>query len=92
MSGNKEKILRPHSLSLTSRKELKLSGISNVDSFNEEMIIAYTDYGELVIRGRKLKIENLNVDSGDLHIKGEINSLIYEDLKKRKPKFSKIFK
>ena len=58
MSGNKEKILRPHSLSLSLRKELRLSGISNVDSFNEEVIIAYTDYGELVIKGQKLKMEN----------------------------------
>lgn len=92
MSGNKEKILRPHSLSLSLRKELRLSGISNVDSFNEEVIIAYTDYGELVIKGQKLKMENLNVESGDLFIKGEINSLVYNNSKKGKSKFSKIFK
>jgi len=92
MNNSKEKVLRPHSLSLSSRKDLKISGISNVDSFNEEIIVAYTDYGELIIRGKKLKMENLNVDCGDLHIKGEISSLAYAESRNSKSVFSKIFK
>ena len=92
MANSKEKVLRPHSLTLSLRRELKLSGISNIDSFNEELIIAYTDYGVLAIKGKKLKMETLNVDSGDLQIKGEINSLVYNDLKARKSVLPKIFK
>ena len=91
-NSNKEKILKPHSLSLSSKKDLKITGISDVDSFNEEIIVAYTDYGELIIRGKNLKMENLSIDSGQLQIKGDINSLAYAESKNGKSVFSKIFK
>ena len=91
-NSNKEKILKPHSLSLSSRKDLKITGISDVDSFNEEIIVAYTDYGELIIRGKNLKMENLSIDSGQLQIKGDINSLAYAEARNGKSVFSKIFK
>lgn len=92
MNNTKEKTLKPHSLTLSNRKELRASGISNVDSFNEEIIVAYTDYGELIVRGKKLKIETLNIDSGELSICGDIFSLAYTESKEGKSVFSKIFK
>ncbi len=66
-----------HNLTLEARKKLTASGVSNVDSFDEQTIVAYTDLGELTIRGQGLKINNLNVETGELVVEGEVHSLIY---------------
>ena len=65
----------PHSLILENRKMLTATGVSNVDSFNEQEIVAYTDLGELIVRGSKLHINKLNIETGELTIDGEVVSL-----------------
>ena len=57
----------PHSLILENRKLLTATGVSNVDSFDEDTIIAYTDLGEIVIKGKGLhisKFRNRRDESG----------------------------
>ena len=72
---NKDKIRLPHNLILKDRAELTLSGVTDVDSFDETTIIAYTDYGELTVKGENLHINMLNIDTGDLSIDGRVSSL-----------------
>ena len=77
-----------HNLILENRKKLSVSGIEEVESFNEEEIILRTSgYGILVIKGTELHINRLNVDSGDVNIAGFVNSMDYidESLKSRGP-------
>lgn len=69
----------PHSLILENRKKLTATGVSNVDSFDEQTVVAYTDLGELVIHGSNLHIDKLNIDSGELTLNGEIISMSYTD-------------
>ena len=64
---------------LKERKTLTSTGVSNVDSFNEETVVAYTALGEMTIRGRQLKIQRLDVQAGELTVEGEILSLHYTD-------------
>lgn len=54
-------------------------GVSNVDSFDEQTIVAYTDLGELVVKGKNLHINKLNVETGELTLDGEISSLSYAE-------------
>lgn len=89
MTENKDRNLLPHSLILKDRKEISLTGVTDVDSFDENSIVAYTNYGELTINGNELHISALNTDSGELSIDGEITSLIYLD---NKPKAEGFFK
>lgn len=70
-----------HKLILDNRKTLTATGVSNVDSFDDQTIVAYTDLGELVIRGRNLQIGKLNTDTGELTVTGEICSFAYTDQK-----------
>jgi sporulation protein YabP len=90
---NKDKIRLPHNLILKDRAELTLSGVTDVDSFDETTIIAYTDYGELTVSGTNLHIISLDVDKGEMSVDGKISSLIYVD---QGPKttgfFSKVFR
>ena len=72
-----DKLTFPHSLVLEERKKLTVSGVSDVDNFDEEEIDAYTDIGELIIRGDSLKISHLNTETGELSVEGNISSLSY---------------
>ena len=76
---NKFENIREHTLSLVDRKVLGISGIKDVDSFNEEAIIVVLDKGELVIRGNMLHISKLSIETGELTVDGEITSLAYND-------------
>lgn len=80
-----------HSLSLLNREDMKLSGIKDVDSFNETEIIAVTAYGDLSIRGDMLHVEELNLDTGDMKISGKVDALVYTDTKKGSGIFKRLF-
>ena len=82
----------PHSLILENRKMLTATGVSNVDSFNEQEIVAYTDLGELIVRGSKLHINKLNIETGELTIDGEVVSLTYSGNQSSGGFFSRLFK
>ncbi len=84
---------QPHNLILEERAKLKMTGVTDVDSFDEATVIAYTSAGELTITGTKLHINSLNTESGELVVEGSITSLNYID---REPKstgfFGKMFR
>jgi sporulation protein YabP len=59
------------------RKKLLLSGVTDVDRFEEDIIHAYTILGELTVKGQNLHVNALSVETGDMDISGDINSLVY---------------
>lgn len=69
----------PHSLILENRHSLTATGVSNVDSFDEQTVVASTSLGELTIRGEHLNINTLNMETGELTLEGEIDSMYYSD-------------
>ena len=74
-----------HNLILEKRKSLSISGITDVDSFDEKEISLYTQLGELTIQGRELHIDAMSVETGDMTITGDIWALIYGDRDKKGP-------
>lgn len=72
-----DKMPLAHKLALDERKRLTVSGVSDVDSFDEEMIIAYTSLGELTIKGDGLRILHLDTQTGELSVDGNVSALIY---------------
>ena len=68
-----------HALSLDDRERLCVSGVSEVDSFDEETVVMLTSKGRLIVRGHGLHIEKLSVDIGELTVEGTVNSLEYSD-------------
>lgn len=68
-----------HRVLLEERGQLVISGVEEVESFDENTIVMYTSRGTLVVRGEGLHIEKLSLDGGDLRVEGEIDSLSYED-------------
>lgn len=70
---------RIHHLVLESRERLSVSGVEEVESFDENTIVMITCQGTLIVRGDGLHIEKLSLDGGDLKVEGNIDSLTYEE-------------
>ena len=81
MTDDKKMVKLPHSIIMEDRKKLSVSGVTDIDSFDEQTIIAITDLGELTIRGWNLHITRLNLEQGELLVDGEISSLTYTDVR-----------
>lgn len=67
-----------HHLTLEDRERLTVSGVEEVESFDEATIVMVTAQGVLVVRGEGLHIEKLSLDGGDLKVEGLVESLTYE--------------
>lgn len=73
----------PHRISLNERSELTISGVTDVDSFDDMTVVVYTSLGELTVKGNGLHISRLNIESGDLTLEGTVESLTYTELRSR---------
>lgn len=86
---------KQHNLTLEGREKLHISGVTDVGSFNDNTVIISTQIGELIIKGDDLHISSLDVNDGDVVIKGFIVSCVYTEsgvFKKEKGFFKSIFK
>lgn len=82
-------------LVLENRNKLSISGVLDVLSFDDQIVIVQTDLGLLTIKGDNLRINKLSIDTSEVIIEGEINSLSYSqnnNEKKGEGLLSKIFK
>ncbi|MBQ8622795.1 MAG: YabP/YqfC family sporulation protein [Oscillospiraceae bacterium] len=82
-----EQIQSKHNLILEGRSHLSLSGVTDAESFDENCISVYTEMGELVIRGKGLKVGEMSVETGNMTVDGDIKSIVYGD-KHRKRKLT----
>lgn len=80
-----------HNAIMENRSKLMLTGVNDVESFDEKQIILYTQLGELTIRGEKLHVSEMSIESGELNVDGEISALVYGE-KDRVKKLSAIGK
>ena len=71
--------MTPHHVSMEERSSLTVSGVSDVERFDENEIVMSTSRGTLVVTGENLHIEKLSLDGGDLKVEGDIDALTYED-------------
>lgn len=67
-----------HRVALEDRERLMISGVEEVESFDESSIVLSTARGGLEVQGEGLHIETLSLDGGDLKVEGLVNALIYE--------------
>ncbi len=69
----------PHRVALEDRSGLTVSGVMEVERFDENEIVMSTSRGTLVVRGEGLHIEKLSLDGGELRVEGSVDALSYED-------------
>ncbi len=86
-----------HGITLSERKNIVVSGVKKIESFDDEEFLMETTLGFLVIKGEELEIIKLDTYQGNVSIKGKIDSMAYLDTidgKKNKENtfISKLFK
>lgn len=70
-----------HNLLLENREKLNLTGVRDVNNFDEKQIVAVTEMGYLTIKGHSLHINKFDTRNGELNVVGKINELIYANKK-----------
>ena len=68
-----------HRLELVGRERLTVSGVEDVERFDENGIVMSTSAGVLVVTGEDLHIGKLSLDGGELHVDGRIDSVASEE-------------
>lgn len=82
-------------LVLENREKLSISGVLDVLSFDDQVVIVETELGLLTIKGENLRINKLSIDTSEVVVEGEIYNLAYSENnldKKSSGLFNKIFK
>lgn len=69
-------------LFLENREKLNVSGVKDVLSFDDQMVIVETELGMLTIKGENLRINKLSLDTSEVAIDGLVNSFAYSDATK----------
>ena len=69
----------PHRVVLEDRSRLTVSGVEDVERFDEGCIVMSTCEGTLIVTGQGLHIGKLSLDGGELHVDGRIEALTYEE-------------
>jgi len=86
---------KQHAININNRKEIDITGVKDVDSFDSEEFLIETVMGYLLVRGEQLQLKNLNVEETTIQIKGKITELAYVDEQqagRAKGLISKLFK
>lgn len=66
-----------HGITLIDRSHAEITGVSDVDCFNERLIVLTTALGAMTISGSDLNISRLSQEEGRLIVDGEVDSIEY---------------
>ena len=69
----------PHRLTLEDRSRLTMTGVTEVESFDEGQVVLHTTRGVIIVRGQGLHLQLLSLDGGQIHVDGTVDSITYED-------------
>lgn len=87
-----------HRIIVDNRERIDVSGVINVESFDDQEIILETEQGLLAMRGEEMHIKNLNLEKGELQVEGFLLEMAYSEkkgfLRKERGKsfFERLFK
>lgn len=87
-----EKIKDAQNVILENRRKLSVSGVEEVESFDDKTIVLKTVLGNLTIKGDGLHINRLSIETGDVVIDGVTDSLVYTKLKSEESLFGRLLK
>ncbi|MCI8467755.1 MAG: sporulation protein YabP [Bacilli bacterium] len=96
MDKNIEEIITSnHEVKIMDRRQIYLTGVKKISSFDNEEFLLETTMGVLLLKGEGLEILRLDTHDGNVRIKGKINSFTYLEGKekvKEESMFAKLFK
>lgn len=83
-----------HDIVLRQRREMSLSGVTDIESFDEMGAVIQTTEGELTLEGEDIKIGTLDTDKGIVTVTGRIDGIYYTNdrVTEKKGIISRFFK
>ena len=92
MQGECEGQERAHVMTLIDRKRLNLTGVEDVDCFNEQIVVLRTALGTLTVTGAGLNLSRLSLEEGRVDIDGEVDAVEYSGGKKTGGLLGRLFR
>lgn len=68
---------RKHNVILTERSRALISGVSDINEFDNNSIDLITTNGKMIIKGKELKVKGINIEKGEAEIEGKIDNISY---------------
>jgi sporulation protein YabP len=90
-----EKSFKEQNIVIQNREKTVVTGVEDILSFDDELVIMQTNLGMLTIKGQELKMNKLNLDNSELIIEGKTCAIAYSDAidgNKKQGFMSKLFK
>ena len=85
--------VKKHSLILENRKKLTVSGVKDVSGFDEQSVVLDTVLGQLTIKGDGLHINKFSIETSELELEGETDSIVYSEIQRSEGGFfTRLFK
>ncbi len=78
---------KKHAITIEDRKNVRISGIHEVSSYDVNAVVVESDCGKLIIQGSALHINSFDQSSGNLLLDGRIEALQYIDNKQKSDSF-----
>jgi len=91
---DKNKQFKEQNIVIQNREKAVVTGVEDIHSFDDELVIVQTDLGILTIKGENLKMNKLNLDNNELIIEGKTSAIAYSDAVQNKKQglMNKLFK
>ncbi len=91
---DKNKTFKEQNIVIQNREKTVVTGVEDIHSFDDELVIVQTDLGLLTIKGENLKMNKLNLENNELIIEGRASAIAYSDAVQNKKQglMNKLFK
>lgn len=86
MQEKKNVIEKQHLVVMENRKKITMDGIVDVYTFNDNDAVIGTIKGVLYLKGKNFHLDKFNAETNDLHMTGEVDSMIYKGTREKKGK------
>jgi len=81
----------PHHVIIEGRARATISGVEDVESFDEGSVTMRTSRGTLIIMGSNLRVDRLSIDKGELNVEGQVDSMQYLDDTEQRGFWARLF-
>lgn len=68
-----------HRIIIEGRRNIKITGVEDVESFDDDCVVVYTVDGTMTVGGAGFHINKLTIENGELEIDGDVDSIRYSD-------------
>ncbi len=93
MQEERKRVIKGHNVEIIGRRQINITGISDIDSFDEQLVAVFTEVGELIVRGDSLHIMKIDIEAGEITLEGNLLGLEYTDnLSQKSSLWERIFR